>query len=112
MLSLMRSIEGKVGEPRAKYVRSAERGLDDCPTVLNNVETWANLGAIMVHGGAWLAALGRKTLRLVDSWEPPRNTDYQAAAGESRQSPPRTSPGHPPRLVVNPDRRSRVYGDR
>ena len=34
--------------------------------------------------GAWLAALGRKTLRLVGAWEPPRNSDYQAAAGASR----------------------------
>ncbi|MBW2704669.1 MAG: Flp pilus assembly complex ATPase component TadA, partial [Deltaproteobacteria bacterium] len=39
--ALMRSLEGKTGEPRAKYVHSTEKGLFDLPTVLNNVETWA-----------------------------------------------------------------------
>ena len=53
--ALMRSIEGKVGEPRAKYVRSAERGLYDSPTVLNNVETWALVPGI-VRDGAQLSA--------------------------------------------------------
>lgn len=37
--ALMRSVEGNVGEPRAKYIRSVERGLYNKPTVLNNVET-------------------------------------------------------------------------
>jgi len=39
----MASIEGNVGEPRAKYIRSVEKGLWGQPTVLNNVETWANV---------------------------------------------------------------------
>ncbi len=39
--ALMRSLEGKSGEPRAKYVHSTDKGLFDLPTVLNNVETWA-----------------------------------------------------------------------
>jgi NADH-quinone oxidoreductase subunit F len=56
--ALMRSIEGKVGEPRAKYVRSAERGLYDSPTVLNNVETWALVPGIVEHGPAWLNSIG------------------------------------------------------
>lgn len=56
--ALMRSLEGKVGEPRAKYVHATERGLFDLPTVLNNVETWADVGAILEHGGAWFAAMG------------------------------------------------------
>jgi len=56
--ALMRSIEGKVGEPRAKYVRSAERGLYDAPTVLNNVETWALVPGIVLHGPAWLSSVG------------------------------------------------------
>jgi NADH-quinone oxidoreductase subunit F len=56
--ALMRSIEGRVGEPRQKYVHATERGLYDAPTVLNNVETWADVGAI-IHGGAEaFAALG------------------------------------------------------
>lgn len=49
--ALMRSIEGKVGEPRAKYTRSAERGLWDAPTVLNNVETWALIPEVILDAG-------------------------------------------------------------
>ncbi len=56
--ALMRSIEGKVGEPRSKYTRSAERGLYDSPTVLNNVETWALVPGIVEHGKDWLAGVG------------------------------------------------------
>jgi NADH-quinone oxidoreductase subunit F len=54
----MRSLEGKTGEPRAKYIHSTEKGLFDLPTVLNNVETWADVGAIIDNGGAWFAAMG------------------------------------------------------
>jgi NADH-quinone oxidoreductase subunit F len=56
--ALMASIEGRVGEPRAKYVRSAERGLWDQPTVLNNVETLANIPWIIDQGGAKYAEMG------------------------------------------------------
>jgi NADH-quinone oxidoreductase subunit F len=56
--ALMLSIAGKVGEPRAKYVHSTEKGLFDLPTVLNNVETWANVGAIVTNGGNWFASMG------------------------------------------------------
>jgi len=56
--ALMRSIEGKVGEPRQKYVHATDRGLFDLPTVLNNVETWADVGAILHRGGAWFASMG------------------------------------------------------
>jgi NADH-quinone oxidoreductase subunit F len=56
--ALMRSLEGKTGEPRAKYVHSTEKGLFDLPTVLNNVETWAGIGAIIDRGGEWFASMG------------------------------------------------------
>jgi len=56
--ALMRSLEGKTGEPRAKYVHSTEKGLFDLPTVLNNVETWAGIGVIIDRGGAWFASMG------------------------------------------------------
>ena len=56
--ALMRSLEGKTGEPRAKYVHSTEKGLFDLPTVLNNVETWAGIGAIIEHGGDVFASMG------------------------------------------------------
>jgi NADH-quinone oxidoreductase subunit F len=56
--ALMRSLEGRTGEPRAKYVHSTDKGLFDLPTVLNNVETWAGIGAIIDNGGAWFASMG------------------------------------------------------
>ena len=56
--ALMQSIEGKVGEPRAKYIRSVQRGLWDNPTVLNNVETLANIPYIITTGGEEFAKLG------------------------------------------------------
>lgn len=56
--ALMNSIEGKVGEPRVKYTRSVEKGLFDQPTVLNNVETLANVPYILFHGGSEYAKLG------------------------------------------------------
>lgn len=56
--ALMRSIEGKVGEPRAKYIHGTDRGLHDRPTVLNNVETWAHVGAILARGAEAFAAMG------------------------------------------------------
>jgi NADH-quinone oxidoreductase subunit F len=56
--ALMASIEGKSGEPRAKYLRSAEFGLWGQPTVLNNVETWANVPVIIQNGSGWFSKLG------------------------------------------------------
>lgn len=56
--ALMQSIEGRVGEPRPKYIRSAERGLHDKPTVLNNVETLINVPVIIGRGAAHFAATG------------------------------------------------------
>ncbi|MCK4574599.1 MAG: SLBB domain-containing protein, partial [candidate division Zixibacteria bacterium] len=49
---------GEVGEPRAKYVRSVVKGLHDEPTVLNNVETFANIPVIMEKGADWFASIG------------------------------------------------------
>jgi len=56
--ALMASLEGKVGEPRAKYVHTVERGLWDKPTTLNNVETWANVPLIINRGADWYAEIG------------------------------------------------------
>ncbi len=56
--ALMKSVAGEVGEPRAKYVRSVQKGLFDKPTVLNNVETYANVPVIIDRGGAWFAKIG------------------------------------------------------
>jgi len=56
--ALMTSIEGKVGEPRAKYIHTAESGLWGKPTVLNNVETWANVPLIVEKGADWYNTIG------------------------------------------------------
>ena len=56
--ALMASLEGRAGEPRAKYIHTVERGLWDKPTNLNNVETWANVPEIITRGADWFASLG------------------------------------------------------
>ena len=56
--ALMASIEGKVGEPRAKDVHTVVDGLYHKPTTLNNVETWANVPAIVLRGSSWFASKG------------------------------------------------------
>jgi NADH-quinone oxidoreductase subunit F len=56
--ALFASIEGRAGEPRAKYVHAVEKGLWDKPTVLNNVETWANVPLIINKGADWYASIG------------------------------------------------------
>ncbi len=56
--ALMSSIEGNVGEPRTKYIHSTERGLWGQPTVLNNVETWANVPEIIIKGAGWFSSIG------------------------------------------------------
>ncbi len=56
--ALMASLEGKVGEPRAKYVHTVEKGLWNRPSNLNNVETWANVPLIINKGADWYRTLG------------------------------------------------------
>jgi len=56
--ALMYSLEGKRGMPRIKPPRSTEAGLWGQPTVLNNVETFANVPPILLKGGQWFASLG------------------------------------------------------
>jgi NADH:ubiquinone oxidoreductase subunit F (NADH-binding)/(2Fe-2S) ferredoxin/NAD-dependent dihydropyrimidine dehydrogenase PreA subunit len=56
--ALMTAIEGKVGEPRPKYVHTSEKGVWDKPSALNNVETWANIPLIINNGAEWFASVG------------------------------------------------------
>ena len=56
--ALMRSIEGKRGMPRPRPPFPAHKGLFDKPTVLNNVETYANIAQIISRGAEWFASLG------------------------------------------------------
>ena len=57
----MYSIMGQRAMPRTKPPRSVEYGLWGKPTVLNNVETLANVPNVVLNGGAWYAAMGTKT---------------------------------------------------
>jgi NADH-quinone oxidoreductase subunit F len=56
--ALMRSIEGNRGEPRPRPPFPAQKGLWDMPSLLNNVETYANIPAIILKGPEWYASFG------------------------------------------------------
>lgn len=56
--ALMTALEGKVGEPKPKYVHTSEKGVWDKPSTLNNVETWANIPLIIGKGAKWFASIG------------------------------------------------------
>jgi bidirectional [NiFe] hydrogenase diaphorase subunit len=56
--ALIASIEGKRGTPRPRPPYPAESGLWDCPTLINNVETFANVAPILRRGAEWFAAIG------------------------------------------------------
>jgi NADH-quinone oxidoreductase subunit F len=56
--ALMASIEGKPGEPRAKYIHTVHKGIRNQPSNLNNVETYANVPLIINRGADWYASMG------------------------------------------------------
>ncbi|MCD8133786.1 MAG: NADH-quinone oxidoreductase subunit NuoF [Clostridiales bacterium] len=56
--ALMTSIEGNRGEPRPRPPFPAVKGLFESPTILNNVETWANIPRIILNGAEWFASMG------------------------------------------------------
>ncbi|MFC1534382.1 NADH-ubiquinone oxidoreductase-F iron-sulfur binding region domain-containing protein [Thermodesulfobacteriota bacterium] len=56
--ALMTALEGRAGEPRPKYIRSNVKGLWNRPSVLNNVETWANVPLIINKGADWFTQFG------------------------------------------------------
>jgi NADP-reducing hydrogenase subunit HndC len=59
--SLIHSIEGKTPEPRQRPPFPAQEGIWGCPTVINNVETWANVPVIILRGAEWFSSIGTKT---------------------------------------------------
>jgi NADH-quinone oxidoreductase subunit F len=75
--ALMTSIEGKRGMPRPRPPFPAQAGLWKKATVLNNVETLANVAQIILHGGAWYAGIGT---------EGSRGTKVFALSGKVRNS--------------------------
>jgi bidirectional [NiFe] hydrogenase diaphorase subunit len=56
--ALIASVEGRRGTPRPRPPYPAVMGLWDAPTLINNVETYANVSAIVHHGGEWYASIG------------------------------------------------------
>ena len=56
--ALMNALEGKVGEPRPKYLHTSECGVWNRPSLLNNVETWANVPLIINCGSDWFSSRG------------------------------------------------------
>lgn len=56
--ALMTSIEGKRGEPRPRPPFPAQKGLFGKPTILNNVETYANIPRIILNGSGWFKSMG------------------------------------------------------
>ena len=59
--ALLESIEGKRGQPRLKPPFPAHSGLWGKPTVINNVETWANVPRIILNGAEWYNSIGTET---------------------------------------------------
>ncbi|RPI19134.1 MAG: NADH-quinone oxidoreductase subunit NuoF [Ignavibacteriae bacterium] len=79
--ALMASIEGKPGEPRAKYVHTVEKGLHDKPTCLNNVETWANVAQIITRGASWFSSIGTGDVS-EDAWGGSKGTKVFSLSGK------------------------------
>ena len=79
--ALMASVEGKPGEPRAKYIHTVEKGLWDRPTCLNNVETWANVPQIILKGAKWFSSIGTGDVS-VDPWGGSKGTKVFSLAGK------------------------------
>jgi NADP-reducing hydrogenase subunit HndC len=75
--ALLASIEGERGMPRPRPPFPAVKGLWDKPTVINNVETWANIPIIITRGGDWFAKIGNG---------PSKGTKVFALTGKIRNS--------------------------
>jgi NADH-quinone oxidoreductase subunit F len=79
--ALMASLEGRAGEPRAKYVHMVEKGLYDQPTNLNNVETWANVPLIVNNGVDWFTKIGTGDVSS-DPWGGSKGTKIFSLVGK------------------------------
>jgi NADH:ubiquinone oxidoreductase subunit F (NADH-binding)/NAD-dependent dihydropyrimidine dehydrogenase PreA subunit len=79
--ALMASIEGYVGEPRAKHIHTVVQGLYNKPTNLNNVETWANVPLIIERGAAWYTSIGTGDVSK-DPWGGSKGTKIFALTGK------------------------------
>lgn len=79
--ALMASIEGRPGEPRAKYIHTVEKGVWDSPSCLNNVETWSNVPQIIVKGAKWFSSIGTGDVS-VDAWGGSKGTKVFSLSGK------------------------------
>jgi bidirectional [NiFe] hydrogenase diaphorase subunit len=70
--ALMASIEGRRGQPRSRPPYPAESGLWGYPTLINNVETFANIAAIIRNGSAWFSSIGTEKKQRDESFRPDR----------------------------------------
>ncbi|MCJ7680742.1 MAG: NADH-quinone oxidoreductase subunit NuoF, partial [Candidatus Aminicenantes bacterium] len=59
--ALLASVEGRLGEPRPRPPYPSEKGLWGFPTLINNVETWANVAPIIDRGSKWYSSIGTET---------------------------------------------------
>jgi NADH:ubiquinone oxidoreductase subunit F (NADH-binding)/(2Fe-2S) ferredoxin/NAD-dependent dihydropyrimidine dehydrogenase PreA subunit len=59
--ALIGSVEGRLGEPRPRPPYPAQSGLHGQPTLINNVETWANVPVIIARGAKWYSSIGTET---------------------------------------------------
>jgi bidirectional [NiFe] hydrogenase diaphorase subunit len=90
--ALMMSVEGKRGTPRPRPPFPAESGLNGCPTLLNNVETFANVATILRKGADWFASIGT---------EKSKGTKVFALAGKIKNTGLLEVPmGTPLRMIV------------
>ncbi len=83
--ALMASMSGRAGEPRAKYVHNVEYGFRDKPTVLNNVETWANVPPILEKGAEWFAGMGTGDVK-DNPWNGSSGTKVFSLVGKVRNT--------------------------
>ena len=79
--ALMASVEGRVGEPRAKHIHTVESGLWDKPSNLNNVETWANIPVIVNRGALWFTQIGTGDVTQ-DPWGGSKGTKIFSLVGK------------------------------
>ena len=111
--ALMTSIEGNRGEPRPRPPYPAVKGLFGCPTVENNVETFANVPQIILRGADWFASMGTEKSKGTkvfalgtpvwwrSPWAPPcgRSSRTSAAASPTARSSRLPRPVVPPAAV-------------
>jgi NADH:ubiquinone oxidoreductase subunit F (NADH-binding)/(2Fe-2S) ferredoxin len=83
--ALMASIEGRVGEPRAKHIHTVVSGLWNRPTNLNNVESWANVPLIVNRGAAWYADIGTGDVS-ADPWGGSTGTKIFSLVGKVKNT--------------------------